>query len=329
MKNLITGIQPTGVITLGNYLGAIKNFVKLQDLEDVNKMIFIADLHAITVPQDKTALRKQIKSLAALYIACGVDPNKVKIFVQSEVLEHTALNHILQCVTPLGELERMTQYKDKKQKQETVCTGLLTYPVLMAADILLYDVDLVPVGQDQTQHLELTRNIAEKFNYRFGNTFKLPEGIVNQQTKKIMSLQDPTKKMSKSDPNPKGVINILDDLNQIKNKIKSAVTDSDTLVKFDVENKPGISNLMTIYSAMSNLSIEEIENKYKDSNYATFKADLAEVVVSEIKPIQERYNEIINSEELNNILNEGRDFARMLASRKLKKVYDRVGLGRK
>lgn len=328
MKTLISGIQPTGIITLGNYLGAIKNFVKLQDMEDCQKLIFIADLHAITVPQDRTLLRKQIKSLAAIYIACGLDPKKVKIFVQSEVNEHTMLNHIFQCITPLGELERMTQYKDKRQKQEIVNTGLLTYPALMAADILLYDANYVPIGQDQIQHLELTRNIAEKFNYRFGQTFILPEGLINETSKKIMSLQDPTKKMSKSDNNTKAIINILDEINQIKNKIKSAVTDSDKQIKYDLENKPGISNLMTIYSSITSLSFEEIEKKYVDSNYAVFKHDLSEIVANELLPIQEKYKSLISSKIIDDILNEGREAAQIIAQRKIKKIYNKVGLGR-
>ena len=205
MKRLLSGIQPTGVVTLGNYLGAIKNFVKLQnELEDIDFLVFIADLHAITVPQNKTELRKNIKTLAALYIACGLDPKKVHLFVQSEVIEHTMLGYMLECNTYIGELERMTQYKDKKVKQiEGVSSSLLTYPVLMAADILLYDSDLVPVGEDQKQHLELTRNIAIRFNNKYGETFVVPEPYIAKQGARVMSLTDPTKKMSKSDPNPK------------------------------------------------------------------------------------------------------------------------------
>ena len=331
MKRLISGIQPSGNITLGNYLGAVKNFVKLQDeLEDTDILIFIADLHAITVPQDRQALRTNIKSLAALYIACGLDPNKVHLFVQSEVPCHTQLGWILECNTYIGELERMTQYKDKKVKQVAgVSAGLLTYPALMAADILLYDVDIVPVGIDQKQHLELTRNLAERFNTKFGDTFKVPEPFLPKVGAKIMSLIEPTKKMSKSDPNPKAYISLLDDLNIIKKKIKSAVTDSDTSIIFDEENKPGISNLITIYSCVTGLSIKEIEEKYKDSNYAVFKEDVANQVVAEIEPIQAKYNQIINSKELDDILDQGRDYATMLATRKMTKVYQKVGLGRK
>lgn len=331
MKRLISGIQPSGNITLGNYLGAVKNFVKLQDeLEDTDILIFIADLHAITVPQDRAALRTNIKSLAALYIACGLDPQKVHLFVQSEVPCHTQLSWVLECNTYIGELERMTQFKDKKVKQVAgVSSGLLTYPTLMAADILLYDVDIVPVGIDQKQHLELTRNLAERFNSKYGETFKVPEPFLPKVGAKIMSLIEPTKKMSKSDPNPKAYVSLLDDINIIKKKIKSAVTDSDTFIKFDEENKPGISNLITIYSCITGLTINEIEEKYKDSNYAVFKEDVANAVIQEIEPIQTKYNQILNSKELDEILDQGRDYAHMLATRKIAKVYQKVGLGRK
>ena len=327
----LSGIQPSGNITLGNYLGAVKNFVRLQNREDFTDfLVFIADMHAITVPQDKEALRKNIKSLAAIYIACGLDPKKVHIFIQSEVPAHAQLGWILQCTGYIGELERMTQFKDKKEKQTAgVSVGLLTYPSLMAADILLYDTNLVPVGQDQKQHLELTRDLAMRFNQRYGETFVVPEPFVSKEGAKIMSLADPTKKMSKSDPNPKGFISLLDDINVIKKKIKSAVTDSDGVIKFDKENKPGISNLLTIASCISGSSIEELEAKYKDSNYATFKEDVANLVVAEIEPIQKKYNEIINSSYIDEVLNEGRDYANYLATKKIAKVYNNVGLGRK
>ena len=327
----LSGIQPSGNITLGNYLGAVKNFVRLQNREDFTDfLVFIADMHAITVPQDKEALRKNIKSLAAIYIACGLDPEKVHIFIQSEVPAHAQLGWILQCTGYIGELERMTQFKDKKEKQTAgVSVGLLTYPSLMAADILLYDTNLVPVGQDQKQHLELTRDLAMRFNQRYGETFVVPEPFVSKEGAKIMSLADPTKKMSKSDPNPKGFISLLDDINVIKKKIKSAVTDSDGVIKFDKENKPGISNLLTIASCISGQSIEELEEKYKDSNYATFKEDVANLVVAEIEPIQKKYNEIINSSYIDEVLNEGRDYANYLANKKIQKVYNKVGLGRK
>ena len=287
-------------------------------------------MHAITVPQDREALRKNIKSLAAIYMACGLDPKKVHIFIQSEVPAHAELGWVLQCTGYIGELERMTQFKDKKEKQiGGVTVGLLTYPSLMAADILLYDTNLVPVGQDQKQHLELTRDLAIRFNQRYGETFTVPEPFVSKEGAKIMSLVDPTKKMSKSDPNPKGFISLLDDINVIKKKIKSAVTDSDGKVKYDKENKPGISNLLTIASCISGMSISELEEKYKDSNYATFKEDVANLVVSELEPIQKKYYELINSSYIDEVLNEGRDYANYLANKKIAKVYNKVGLGRK
>lgn len=328
---LISGIQPSGTITLANYLGAIQNFVKLQDeMPDTDILIFIADLHAITVNQDRQALRNNIKSLAALYLACGLNPERVHIFIQSEVPSHNQLGWIMECNGYIGELERMTQYKDKKVKQvQGVSAGLLTYPSLMAADILLYDADLVPVGQDQKQHLELTRNLAERFNAKYGDTFIVPNPYIPKVGAKIMSLTNPTKKMSKSDENPKSYIALLDDINIIKKKIKSAVTDSDTKIIYDEQQKPGISNLLTIYSCLTNLSIKEIVEKYQDASYATFKDDLAELTAAKILPIQEKYKELINSKELDDILDQGRDYACRLAVRKIEKVYQRVGLGRK
>lgn len=330
---MISGIQPSGSITLGNYLGAIKNFVKLQDDEKIDDfLVFVADLHAITVSQDKTKLRQNIKSLVAIYLACGLDPKKVHIFVQSEIPAHTMLCWILQCNGYIGEFERMTQFKSKSQTQKTnegIPLGLLTYPSLMAADILLYDADYVPVGQDQSQHLEMTRDLGTRFNNKYGETFVIPQVLLTKEGAKINSLTDPSKKMSKSDPNPKSMVCLLDDVAQIRNKIKGAVTDSDTKIKFDQENKPGISNLMNIMSAISCMSIQEIEEKYKDSNYATFKSDVAEVVVNEIEPIQKRYNEIINSDYLDQVLDEGRDYALYLSNKKIFKVMNKVGLGRK
>ena len=327
----ISGIQPSGNITLGNYLGAVKNFVKLQDSPDFTDfLVFIADLHAITVPQDKLALRQNIKSLVALYLACGLDPKKVHIFIQSEVPAHSELGWVLMCNGYIGELERMTQFKDKKEKQVSgVSVGLLTYPSLMAADILLYDTDVVPVGIDQKQHLELTRDLAMRFNQKYGETFVVPKPYIPESGAKIMSLVDPTKKMSKSDSNPKGYIALLDDINIIKKKIMSATTDSDTKIKYDIEKKPGISNLITILSCITNKSIKEIEDEYKDSNYAAFKADVADAVVSEILPIQEKYNEILNSNLINEVLDEGKNYANYLANKKINKVYNKIGLGRK
>lgn len=330
MKRLVSGIKPTGQLTLGNYIGALKQFVKLQDeLEDTEFFIFIADLHAITTPQEKLALKRNIKSIAALYIACGLDPNKVNLFVQSEVLEHATLGYVMESTAYIGEMERMTQYKDKKGKQtEGVRTSLLTYPALMAADILLYDADIVPIGDDQKQHLELTRHLAQRFNNQYGDTFVVPEGFFPKTGARIKSLTEPLKKMDKSSDNPKAYVLLLDDLAQVKNKIRSAVTDSDTHIRFDIKNKPGISNLLTIYSSLTDLTIKALEEKYKDSNYKEFKEDLAEIVADTLKPIQEKYEDIISSSYLDEVLDKGRDRASLIARKKIFKVYKRIGLGR-
>jgi tryptophanyl-tRNA synthetase len=331
MKRLLSGIQPTGKLTLGNYIGALQQFVKLQDeLEDTELFIFIADLHAITTPQNRQELKKNIRSVAALYLACGLNPNKVNLFVQSEVPEHAQLGYVMESTAYVGEMERMTQYKDKKGKQtEGIRTSLLTYPALMAADILLYDADIVPIGEDQKQHLELTRNLAVRFNNAYGQTFTVPEGYFTKTGARIMSLTEPTKKMSKSADNPKSYILLLDDLAQIRNKIKSAVTDSDGFIKFDPKKKPGISNLLTIYSALTDHSIKQLEEMYENKNYQVFKNDLAEVVADAIRPIQSKYFEIMNSTELDKILDQGAEKARHVASKKLMKVYKRLGLERK
>lgn len=330
MKTVVSGIQPSGNLTLGNYLGAIKQFVDLQNsLEDVNFYIFIADMHAITVPKVPSELRKNIRELAALYLAAGLNPEKVNLFIQSEVREHAELGYALQTITYIGELERMTQFKDKKQKQTAgVSSALLTYPVLMAGDILLYNADYVPVGVDQKQHLELTRTLAERFNNRYSPTFNIPEPLLVKNGSKVMSLTDPTKKMSKSDPNEKSCIYLTDSENVIRKKIGSAVTDSETCVKYDVENKPGISNLLTILSACTNKPINELEEEFKDSNYGTFKKAVADAVVELLKPIQERFTEYVNSKELDEILNKGRDNASYAASKMIRKVYKKIGLGR-
>ena len=329
-KTLVSGIKPTGKLTLGNYIGALRQFVKLQDeLEDTDFYIFIADLHAITTPQNRQELKKNIRSVAALYIACGLDPNKVNLFIQSEVLEHASLGYIMESTAYVGEMERMTQYKDKKLKQtEGIRTSLLTYPALMAADILLYDADIVPIGDDQKQHLELTRNLAERFNNLYGDTFVVPEGFYPETGARIKSLADPTKKMSKSDENMKSYILLLDDLALIRNKIKSAVTDSDGIIKFEPKKKPGISNLLQIYASLTDLPIKDIEKAYAKSNYQTFKTDLAEIVVDVIRPIQQKYFEIINDTKLDEILTQGAERARFIAQRKMNKVQKKMGLGR-
>ena len=328
---LVSGVQPTGKLTLGNYLGAIKQFVSLQEqLPETEFLIFIADLLSLTVPFNKTELRKNILSLAALYIACGLDPERVHLFIQSEVPEHSQLAFIMESTVYVPELERMTQYKEKARQQKSGIRGsLLTYPALMAADILLYDATLVPIGEDQTQHLELTRTLAERFNNTYGKTFVVPKAFYPQFGARIMSLTDPLKKMSKSDENPKSAIYLLDNLNAAKNKIRSAVTDSDTAIKYDKKNKPGISNLLEIYSGITGLKIAELEKKYQTSNYKTFKEDLAIEVEQLLQKIQEKYNQLIKSAELLTILDEGALFAKKLATRKINQVYRRLGLLRK
>lgn len=331
MARILSAIQPSGTLTIGNYLGALKNFVKLQDEHEC--LFFIVDQHAITVPQDRLELRKKIKELTALYLACGLDPEKATIFVQSEVPGHTQLAWMLTCNTSMGELERMTQFKDKSQKLASkgqgIGVGLFMYPVLMAADILLYDVDYVPVGDDQKQHLELTRDLAERFNHRFGETFKIPEPLIAKTGARIMSLQDPTKKMSKSDDNPRNFILMTDEPNVIRKKIKSAVTDSDGIIAFDRENKPGLSNLLEIYSVITGESIDSIVARYEGCGYGQFKSHLAEVVVTELEPIQKRMKELLNSPIIDEVLDRGAEQANKLAFKKVKKVEHKMGLGRK
>lgn len=330
MNIVLSGVKPTGIPTLGNYIGALKNFVKLQnEMTDYDFFIFVADLHAITIAQDKQELKKNIRNLAALYLACGLKEERLTLFIQSEVKEHLELGYVMQSMSYMGELERMTQFKDKVQKGESSLTSaLFTYPSLMAADILLYDAKYVPIGDDQTQHLELTRTLANRFNNRYSETFVIPEGLYVKRGARIMDLQDPTKKMSKSEDSDKGCIYLLEDIGSIKKKIKSAVTDSSSFVHYDKENKKGVSNLMTIYSSLTDLSYEEIEEKYKGLGYKEFKEDLAEIVAKEISKLQERFNYYITSPLLDEILDKGREKASIIANKKIKKVYRKMGLGR-
>ncbi|MDQ0198183.1 tryptophan--tRNA ligase [Neobacillus ginsengisoli] len=327
MKTIFSGIQPSGTITLGNYIGAMKQFVELQD--EYNCFFCIVDQHAITVPQDPQTLRKNIRSLAALYIAVGIDPNKATLFIQSEVPAHAQAGWLMQCVSYIGELERMTQFKDKSYGKEAVSASLLTYPPLMAADILLYNTDLVPVGEDQKQHMELTRDLAERFNKKYNDVLTIPEIRIPKVGARVMSLQEPTKKMSKSDPNKKAFITPLDDPKQIEKKIKSAVTDSEGIVKYDKENKPGVSNLLSIYSILGGKSIAELEEMYIGKGYGDFKGDLAEVVVNVFKPIQEKYYNLMESSALDDILDQGAAKANLVASKTLRKMENAIGLGRK
>ncbi|HLR60710.1 MAG TPA: tryptophan--tRNA ligase [Pseudogracilibacillus sp.] len=326
MKVIFSGIQPSGTLTLGNYLGALQQFTELQN--DHECYFCIVDEHAITVPQDRLKLRENIRSLAALYLASGIDPKKATLFIQSEVQAHAQLGWMMQSISYIGELERMTQFKDKAEGKSAVSSALFTYPALMAADILLYGTDIVPVGDDQKQHLELTRNLAERFNNRYNDIFTMPEVRIPKVGARIMSLQEPTKKMSKSDENEKGFVSMLDNPKKIEKKIKSAVTDSEGIVKYDKENKPGISNLLTIYSSCTGESIEDLEKKYEGKGYGDFKQDVADAVVNLLQPVQERYNELVNSPELDDILDDGADKASFKANKMLKKANKAMGLGR-
>lgn len=325
MKRVLTGLQPSGALTIGNYIGSIKQMVKYQN--EYDSFIFIADMHAITVPQDSKVLSENIKNLLAIYLACGIDPNKNTIFLQSDNLYHANASWILECMTPYGELSRMTQFKDKMQRHQNFSAGLLTYPVLMASDILIYDTDYVPVGQDQKQHVEFARNIAERVNKKYNKElFKLPEPLITKSGAKIMNLVEPTKKMSKSDENPKGVIYLLDSENDIRKKIMSATTDSEMVVRYDPENKPGISNLINLYAALSSKSVEEVENIFKDSNYGEFKGRVADLVIDTLLPIQKKYNELLNSEILDKVLEEGKNKTTIIAKEKYEKLKNVVGL---
>lgn len=326
MKRILTGLKPSGELTLGSLIGCINQMVKLQD--EYDSFMFVPDMHAITVKQDPKMLRERIRKNVALYLACGVDPNKNTIYLQSENLYHANLSWVLECTTYMGEASRMTQYKDKSSKGENVTVGLFTYPILMAADILLYDADYVPVGIDQKQHVELARDIALRFNKTYGDTFKMPEPMMSDVGVKIMDLQEPTKKMSKSDETYKGVILLLDDEKTIRKKIMSAVTDSDNKIYYDKDNKPGVSNLLTIYSSLKNISIEEAEDYFKDYNYGNFKKEVADLVVSVLSNIQTKYNEIINGTMLDDILDKGREKTCEMAKEKTLDVFRKVGLGR-
>lgn len=324
-KTIFSGIQPSGNLHIGNYVGAIAQWVKLQ--EETDAFFCIVDLHAITVPQDPKALREKVLDTAALYLACGINPKKSHIFVQSENPDHPYLAWLLNCITPLGQLARMTQFKDKSLKQkEGTTAGLFDYPVLMAADILLYQTDEVPVGEDQKQHVELTRDLAEKFNRDFGQVFKIPKPLIQKETARIMSLQDPRAKMSKSDNDPLGTINLLDSEEQVREKIKKAVTDSGSEVKYG-DDKPAISNLLTIYSVFSGESPVETEASFKEKTYVDFKEELTKVVNKELKEIRENYKKIRNDEKaLREILDEGAEYARSKSSQTVKEVKEKMGL---
>ena len=327
MKRVITGLQPTGVLTIGNYIGSIMQMVKYQ--KEYETFIFIADMHAITIPQNPLELKNTIRSLVALYLASGINPNECTIFIQSENIYHANDSWILECLTPYGELTRMTQFKDKSSKNVNFNAGLLTYPVLMAADILLYDADYVPTGKDQKQHVELARNIAERINKKYQTElFKLPEPLIKETGAKIMDLVDPTKKMNKSSDNPKGIIYMLDKEEDIRKKIMSATTDSEMVIKYDMESKPGISNLINLYASLSGMSITDVENKFKDANYGTFKQEVADQVIKTLKPIQDKYYQYLNDNTLDDILDKGIKKAQEIAKEKYLMLKNTIGLGR-
>lgn len=325
MKRVFSGVQPTGNIHIGNYLGALKQFVELQE---ENQCIYcIVDMHSITLPQDPKELRKHTLDVAALYMAVGLDPKKSIIFVQSDVPGHAELSWVLTCNSYTGELSRMTQFKDKSKGKESAPTGLFTYPILMAADILLYDTNIVPVGNDQKQHIELCRDIAIRINHKYKKTFVVPEGRFLKSGARIMALDDPTKKMSKSAENIHSRISLLDEPNKIKKSIMRATTDSEGTIRFDPENKPGISNLLTIYSVFSGMELADIEKKYEGCSYGDFKKDLVQVTTDALMPIKERFNEIRESEELIQVLKDGAERASAIAEKTMKRVKENFGLG--
>lgn len=329
-KTILSGSTVTGDLTLGNYIGAINNWKKLQ--EDYDCLYFLADLHALTVFQDPKVLKERTYSFFAQYLALGLDPQKNIIFVQSQVHEHAELMWILTCLTPMGYLNRMTQFKEKSEKHvKNVNAGLFTYPTLMAADILLYQAHLVPVGEDQRQHLELTRDIVGFFENRYGpGIFTLPDAYLGKIGTRIMSLQEPEKKMSKSDENEKNFVSIIDDAKKIEKKIKSAATDSGTEIKFDPETKPGLSNLMTIYSVLSGKTITDLEKEYEGKMYGHLKVDLAEVVVQTLRPVKEKYDDLMkNKDHLDALMADGAAKAQARARVTLDQVYKTVGLLRK
>ena len=324
---IFSGVQPTSVPTIGNYVGAMRQFVELQD--DYDATYCIVNQHAITVPQDPAKLHQTTRELAALYLALGIDPKKATIFVQSDVPAHTQAAWIILCTTGLGELERMTQYKDKSTKQESVNAGLLCYPALMVADIILYDAAYVPVGEDQKQHLELTRNYVDRFNQRYGKGKELlvkPEIITPKSGGRVMSLQDPFSKMSKSDTNAKATISLLDDPKTILKKMKSAVTDSVGQVNYDRENQPAVSNLLDIFSAFSGRSIDSLVTEYHEAGYGTFKQAIADSIIATLEPIQAEYHRLLTSSTLDDILADGAKKANQQANKVLARMEKAIGL---
>lgn len=324
MKRVLSAVKPTGRMTLGNYIGAIRQFVQLQD--EYEMFIFIANEHAITIPIEAKELRQNTKDLIALYLAAGLDPAKATIFLQTDVPAHAQLGWVMTCMSYMGELQRMTQYKSKTANGETgITAGLFTYPCLMAADILLYDAEYVPVGIDQKQHVELTRNLAERFNHRYSDTFVLPEPLMTEVGQKIYSLQDPTKKMSKSEGNGKGTIELLDDPAAARKKIMSAVTDSLGIIQYDPENQPGLANLLTIQSCLTNEPIDSIVNRYQGKGYGELKKEIGQTVYDFLTDLQTKYKEIMASGQIDDILAQGAEKANYIANKKIRKMYKKVG----
>ena len=325
-KVILSGIQATGDLHLGHYIGVLKRFVEMQDEFDCYYMI--ANLHALTVRRDPKELKENVYKLLASYIAAGLDPDKSTIFLQSQVHEHAELGWVLDCYTYMGELSRMTQYKDKSSKHaDNINAGLFTYPSLMAGDILLYQADLVPTGEDQKQHVELTRDLAERFNKLYGETFKIPNPFIEKVGARVMGLQDPTSKMSKSSTIPNDTILLIDTPEVIMKKVKKAVTDSDGIVKYDEKNKPGISNLMEIYGIITKKTLDEIEKEFDGQGYGNFKVAVAEAIIKELEPFRNKYNELMaNPSYLEEIYNKGAKKASEVASKTLKDVYEKIGI---
>ena len=324
-KRIYSAIQPSGQLTLGNYLGALRNFPKLQN--DYDCVYCIANMHSLTVRQDPAELRERIYSLLSLYLACGLDPEKNVLYLQSHVHEHAELAWILNCYTYNGELSRMPQFKDKSSKHaDNINAGLFTYPVLMAADILLYQSDFVPIGQDQKQHLELSRDIADRFNKLYGQTFVVPAPLISKQGARIMSLQEPSKKMSKSDTNTSNFVLLTEAPEAIMKKFKKAVTDSEAEVRYDEENKPGVSNLINIYGAVTDKSVSDVEKEFEGARYGDFKMAVGQAVIDALTPIREKYEQLMNDKAyLNSVLKSGREKASEIASATLYDVYEKVG----
>ena len=324
-KTVLSGIQPSGNLTIGNYLGALRQWANMQD--DYNSLYMVANQHAITVRQDPAELRKRSMEAYALIMACGIEPEKSIIFIQSHVPEHVQLSWVLACTTYMGELNRMTQFKDKSARHaDNINAGLYTYPVLMASDILLYQADYVPVGADQKQHVELTRDIADRFNKIYGETFIVPQPFIPKFGAKIMSLQEPDKKMSKSDPNPNSSIFIMDDKDTVVRKIKRSVTDCEGIIAYDPANRPGVSNLLTIYATCLNKSMEETLNVFEGKGYGELKSGVTDAVLSVLEPIHEDYNRYLKDKAyLNDCMKKGAEKARMIASKTVRKVYHKVG----